>query len=116
MTVKLNLQSKHCKLTEVSRVRIKPVKIIMFALYSLTEVVFKHFKSSCPLIDANGQFQITCIISDVSGQCMTIDEQLEVNTATDAGARLIKPTVDILANTTANVKALCQCKVQVNSL
>ena len=47
---------------------------------------------------------------------MTVDEQLEVNTATDAGARLVKPTVDILANTTANVKALCQCKVQVNAL
>jgi len=44
---------------------------------------------------------------------MAVDEQLEVNTATDAGARLVKPTVDVLANTTADVKALCQCNEQV---
>ena len=75
----------------------------------LTEVLFKHPEAGRPLIEANGQFQVTGVISDVGGQCVSVDEQLEVNTTTDAGASLVEATVDVLANTTPNVKTFCQC-------
>ena len=40
---------------------------------------------------------------------MLVDEQLKVNTTTDAGASLVKATQDVLANLTPNVKTFCQC-------
>ena len=40
---------------------------------------------------------------------MLVDEQLKVNTTTDAGASLVEATLDILANSIPNVKSFCQC-------
>ena len=76
---------------------------------SLTEVLFKHVEAGHPLVEANDQFQVTGVISDVGGQCVLVDEQLKVNTTTDAGASLVKATQDVLANSTPNVKTFCQC-------
>ena len=39
---------------------------------------------------------------------MLVDEQLKVDTTTDAGASFVKATQDVLANSTPNVKTLCQ--------
>ena len=35
---------------------------------------------------------------DVGSQCVSVDEQPEVNTRTDAGASLVEATLDVLAN------------------
>ena len=39
---------------------------------------------------------------------MLVDEQLKVDTTTDAGASFVKATQDVLVNSTPNVKTLCQ--------
>ena len=83
--------------------------LIKFAIKSLTEILFKHLEAGRPLVDANGQFQVTGVISDVGRQCVLVDEQLKVNTTTDAGASLVNATQDVLANSTPNVKTFCQC-------
>ena len=89
------------------------VWIYMLVLYELTKILFKHFEAGHPFIDANCQFLVTSIIFDVGSECVSIDEQLEIDATTEAGARLIKVTVDVLANVTGNVQTLCQCKVHV---
>ena len=85
----------------------------MLVLYELTKILFKYFEAGHPFIDANNQFLVTSIIFDVGSECVPVDEQLEINATTEAGARLIKVTVDVLANMTGNVPTLCQCKVHV---
>jgi len=76
----------------------------MLVLYKLTKILFKHFEAGHPFVDANCQFLVTSIIFDVGSECVPVDEQLEVNATTEAGARLIKVTVDVLANMTGNVQ------------
>ena len=82
---------------------------LLHAVKSLTEVHFKHLEAGSPLIEANDQSQVAGVISEVGGQCVLVDEQLKVNTTTDAGANLVKATQDVLANSTPNVNTLCQC-------
>ena len=72
-------------------------------------MLFKRLEAGRPLVEVNFQFQVTGVISDVGVQCVSIDEQLKVNTTTDAAASLVKATHDVLANSIPNVKTFCQC-------
>ena len=77
----------------------------------LTEVLIEDREGGRPRVDPDDQFELARVVPDEGRECMTVDEQLQVDAATHAGARLIEATVDVRSYSAADVKTFCKCDV-----
>ena len=76
----------------------------------LTEVMFENFEAACPLVDPNGQFKVARVVADEGRESVAVDEELQVDAATHAGARLVEATVDVRSYSAADVETFCISK------
>ena len=75
----------------------------------LTEVLIVDHEGGRPSVDLDGQFKVTRVVADEGRECLTVDEELQVDATTHAGARLVEATVDVRSYSAADVKTFCKC-------
>ena len=78
----------------------------------LTEVMSEDLEAACPRVDPDGQFKVTRVVADKRRDCLTVDEELQDDATTHAGARLVEATVDVWSYSAADVETFCRLKVQ----
>ena len=71
--------------------------------------MFEDSESGCPRVDPDGEFEVARVVLDEGRECVTVDEQLQVDATTHAGARLVEATVDIRSHSAADVETFYKC-------
>jgi len=83
---------------------------------SPTEVIFNHFISGRPSVEAKRQFQIAWVVSGEDRESVAVDEQVRVNTTTKTVARLVEPAVDIISNSARDVETFCRERTEYDAI
>ena len=76
----------------------------------LTKVLFEDREGGCPRVDPDGQFKVARVVAEEGSECVTVDEELQVDAATHAGASLIEATIDVRSQSACDVETSYKCK------
>jgi len=72
--------------------------------------MYGHAEDCFPRVEPDGQFELARVVADEGRECVMVDEELQVDATTHAGARRVEATVDVRSNTAAAVKTVCNAK------
>ena len=74
-----------------------------------TEVVKgSHLEPSRPRVDAHGECVETRVVADEGGESVAVNEELQVDAATEAQARGVDGAVDVPAHSASQAGTVCR--------
>ena len=72
--------------------------------------MFGDAEDCFPRVEPDGEFELARVVDNEGRECVMVDEELQVDATTHAGARLVETTVDVRSYSVAVVKTVCKCK------